>query len=80
MRTSLVVTPRDSATVRKSETAVGLPGLTSVSTSPAQSGSSATYAISRRGRFWEVRDAAGILVCLTVYKCGAQEVIRRLDL
>jgi hypothetical protein len=37
-----------------------------------------TYTIKRRDRHWEVRDSAGELVCLTVYKCGAQEVVRRL--
>lgn len=36
------------------------------------------YAIKRRKRFWEVLDSAGQLVCLTVYKPGAEEVIRRL--
>jgi hypothetical protein len=34
--------------------------------------------IQRRKRFWEVRDPAGELVCLTVYKRGAEEVRRRL--
>jgi hypothetical protein len=29
-------------------------------------------------RWWEVRDPAGELVCLTVYKRGATEVVRRL--
>lgn len=29
-------------------------------------------------RFWAVTDAAGQLVCLTVYRKGAQEVLRRL--
>jgi hypothetical protein len=51
----------------------------SVSTALAERGNPATYTINRRGRFWEVRDAADTLVCLTVYKCGAREVIRRLD-
>lgn len=37
-----------------------------------------TYTIRRRNRHWEVRDSAGDLVCLTVYKCGAKEVVRRL--
>ncbi len=37
-----------------------------------------TYAIRRRHRHWEVRDPSGELVCLTVYKCGAEEVVRRL--
>lgn len=36
------------------------------------------YTIKQRHRNWEVRDAAGELVCLTVYKRGAQEVVRRL--
>ena len=35
--------------------------------------------IEKRGRFWAVRDSAGELVCLCVYKCGALEVIRRLQ-
>ena len=29
-------------------------------------------------RFWAVRDGAGALVCVCVYKRGADEVIRRL--
>jgi len=37
------------------------------------------YTIQRRDRFYEVRDPAGELVCMTVYKCGAEEVIRRLS-
>ncbi len=36
------------------------------------------YTINRRGRYWEVCDSAGDLVCLAVYKCGAREVVRRL--
>ncbi len=38
------------------------------------------YTIQRkeRSRFWEVLDPAGELVCLTVYKRGAVEVIRRI--
>lgn len=36
------------------------------------------YTIRRRHRHWEVRDPSGGLVCLTVYKCGAEEVVRRL--
>jgi hypothetical protein len=37
-----------------------------------------TYSIRRRGRFWEVLDPMRALVCITVYKRGAQEVVRRL--
>ena len=36
------------------------------------------YEIQRRGRFWEVLDSTGELVCMTVYKRGAKEVVRRL--
>lgn len=32
------------------------------------------------GRHWEVRDPAGEVVCLTVYRRGAAEVVRRLKL
>jgi hypothetical protein len=39
-----------------------------------------TYTITRRDRHWEVRDPVGELVCLTVYKRGAQEVVRRISL
>ena len=35
---------------------------------------------AKRGRFWAVTDAAGRLVCLAVYKKGAEEVLRRLAL
>jgi hypothetical protein len=38
------------------------------------------YTISKqqKSRWWEVRDAADELVCLTVYRRGAREVVRRL--
>jgi hypothetical protein len=38
------------------------------------------YTIQRkeRSRFWEVLDPTGELVCVTVYKRGAVEVMRRL--
>lgn len=38
------------------------------------------YTIQRkeRSRFWEVIDPAGELVCITVYRRGAAEVVRRL--
>lgn len=38
----------------------------------------AAYTIQRRNRHWEVRDPTGELVCLTVYKRGANEVVRRI--
>ncbi len=34
--------------------------------------------IQHYGRYWAVYDAQGVLICLTVYKKGALEVIRRL--
>ena len=34
--------------------------------------------IRRYGRYWAVYDQANVLVCLTVYRKGAAEVIRRL--
>jgi hypothetical protein len=37
-----------------------------------------TYQKRDRTRWWEVRDPAGELVCLTVYRRGAREVVRRL--
>jgi hypothetical protein len=30
------------------------------------------------GRYWAVYDASGTLVCVCLYKKGAQEVVRRL--
>jgi len=37
-----------------------------------------SFLIEPRGRHWAVIDTTGHLVCLTVYKCGAEEVIRRI--
>lgn len=39
------------------------------------------YTVHKRQqtRWWEVRDPAGELVCLTVYRRGAREVVRRLS-
>lgn len=36
------------------------------------------YTIERWDRSWKVLDPSGELVCLTVYKRGAVEVVRRL--
>lgn len=36
------------------------------------------YTIGRHGRNWEVVDPAGQLVCITVYRKGALDVVRRL--
>ena len=35
--------------------------------------------IVKYGRYWKVLDTDGALVCLTVYKKGAAEVVRRLE-
>jgi hypothetical protein len=37
------------------------------------------YTIQKWDRSWKLLDPQGELVCLTVYKKGAQEVIRRLE-
>ncbi|HEX6038117.1 hypothetical protein [Longimicrobium sp.] len=37
-----------------------------------------TIAKRKRSRFWDVLDPSGRLVCVTVYKRGAEEVVRRL--
>ena len=34
--------------------------------------------ITKHGRYWAVLDADGTLVCITLYKKGAQEVVNRL--
>lgn len=41
----------------------------------------AAYTYQKRAytRWWEVRDPAGELVCLTVYRRGAMEVVGRLS-
>ncbi len=35
--------------------------------------------LQRYGRYWAVYDADGALVCVTLYKRGALEVVRRLS-
>jgi hypothetical protein len=37
-------------------------------------------AIRKYGRYWAVYASDGALICLTVYKKGAVEVVRRLQL
>jgi len=32
-----------------------------------------------KGRFWALRDSDGALICLCVYRKGAEEVLRRLS-
>lgn len=40
----------------------------------------APFEVRRYGRHWEVRDPAGEVICLTVYRRGAVEIVRRLKL
>ncbi len=51
---------------------------TAVKPSPACTVQIGDFRIIRRGRFWAVKDPEGSLVCVTVYKKGALEVVRRL--
>jgi hypothetical protein len=47
---------------------------------PAAQPAQPAYTVVKRtrDRWWEVRDPKGELVCVTVYKRGAVEVVRRL--
>jgi hypothetical protein len=38
-----------------------------------------TIRVEKRGRHWAVYDPSGALICLTVYKKGGMEVLRRLN-
>ena len=48
---------------------------------PADARGESRYTVRKREdtRWWEVLDPAGELVCLTVYRRGAREVVRRLS-
>jgi hypothetical protein len=48
-------------------------------TKPAEQLAGYTIRKQEKSRFWEVLDPAGELVCLTVYRRGAREVVRRLS-
>jgi hypothetical protein len=45
---------------------------------PSTSSQPKSFTIHKYKRFWQVTDADGQLVCLTVYRRGAKEVVRRL--
>ena len=47
---------------------------------PAPAAAKPEYTIMKqtKSRWWEVRDREDELVCLTVYRKGAREVVRRL--
>jgi hypothetical protein len=47
---------------------------------PAPAAAKPAYKIVKqtKSRWWEVRDPEDELVCLTVYRKGAREVVRRL--
>jgi hypothetical protein len=49
---------------------------------PAPAAEPQRYTIHQAGQapWWDVRHAANELVCLTVYRRGAREVVRRLSL
>lgn len=51
------------------------------SSAPTNATTGAGYRLSRYGhsRHWAVHDPAGSLVCLAVYRRGAEELIRRLQ-
>jgi len=38
------------------------------------------FARYKKSRFWGVYDPTGSLICLCVYKKGAQEVLRRMEI
>ena len=48
---------------------------------PADAKTKPAYSVQKWGksRYWQVLDPAGELVCLTVYRRGAREVVRRLS-
>jgi hypothetical protein len=48
------------------------------SAEPLVSPAPGEWTIEKRHRDWMVIDPAGELVCITVYKRGAMEVVRRL--
>jgi hypothetical protein len=45
---------------------------------PAAAKPAYTIAKQKHSRWWEVRDPGDELVCLTVYRKGVREVVRRL--
>ena len=51
-------------------------------TLPPSEGETTTMRVERYGksRYWAVRDAEGMMVCVCVYKRGALEVMRRLQI
>ena len=49
-----------------------------IAAAPATPDAQPGYTIRSHGRNWRVIDPAGQLVCITVYKKGALEVVRRL--
>jgi hypothetical protein len=52
---------------------------TKKSATPAALPAPGSWIIQKRHRDWMVIDPAGELVCITVYKRGAEEVVRRLN-
>jgi hypothetical protein len=56
------------------------PSQQTAATAAADAATPKPFEIVKRktSRWWEVRDPEGELVCLTVYRKGAREVVRRL--
>ncbi|WP_420125544.1 hypothetical protein [Longimicrobium sp.] len=52
--------------------------MTRTQKSAASASQQTGYTIRKKDRNWMVIDPAGQLVCITVYKKGAVEVVRRL--
>ena len=52
---------------------------TQTAAAPAPAPPQPGYTIEKWDRSWRLLDPQGELVCLTVYRKGAQEVIRRLE-
>jgi hypothetical protein len=64
---------------RKQAARTAIPRPISSRTTPAPAAQPAYKVVKReKDRWWEVRDPRGELVCVTVYKRGAVEVVRRL--
>jgi hypothetical protein len=53
--------------------------MTRTQTAEAPAAAQPGYSIRKHDRNWKVMDPAGQLVCITLYKKGAKEVVRRLE-
>ena len=46
---------------------------------PAEAKNAGDWKIEKYGRFWAVYNARDELICITVYKRGARELVKRLS-